>query len=154
MHPRAEPVAVGPHGDGVVEVLCGLRVDREGGQVAQVDAAVEARLGQLVRLELGARAVLDEEPLEHGLDRLRGPEHALDARAAATGDACDHEVAGARVAHAVPVEDDRRPRREERLADDELPRRETSTTTRSARSPTPRPSCAVTPTAPGVQCDP
>ena len=88
-------------------------------QLAQVDAAFEARLGRLVRLEGSRSAALDEQPLEHGLDRARRAEHTLEPRAPASG-AHDGKVAGPRVAEPVPVERERRPGREERLADDEL----------------------------------
>jgi hypothetical protein len=63
--------------------------------------------------------VLDEQPLEGGLDRRGRSEDALEPRPAASG-ADDREIARAGVAEPFPVEDDRDPRREVRLADDEL----------------------------------
>ena len=103
----------------VVEVLRRLGIDRQRRQLAQVDASVERRLGRRVRLELLARALLAEQALEHVLDVLRGAEHALDARAPAQAPR-DDEVAGVDVAEPLAVEQERRVRREVRLADDEL----------------------------------
>src|SRR5205823_903298 len=52
-------------------------------------------------------------------DRVCPPEHAVEPRASAP-DSNDGEVSGPRVAEALPVDDERNARREERLADDEL----------------------------------
>src|SRR3712207_7378237 len=65
--------------DRVVEVLRGLRVDREGDEVAQVDAPVERRLREFVRLEPAPLALLHQQPLEHGLDVV-GPAQHLDRK--------------------------------------------------------------------------
>jgi hypothetical protein len=73
-----------------------------------------------VRLEGDACAGLEEQRLEHVLDPLRRAEQLLDPRAAAAaGD--EREVAWARVARALPIDDDRNARREVRLADEQLP---------------------------------
>ena len=88
----AKAVAVGEHGDGVVEVLRGLRVDRERGQIAEVGAPFERRLGQRVRLVRPDLAAAQEQRLEHVLDPVGAAEDALDLRAAATG-AHEGEVA-------------------------------------------------------------
>ena len=104
----------------VVEVLRRLGVDRERELVAEVEAALGRRLAQLERLELPALALLDEQPLEHRLDRARPPEHALELRPPAPL-AQDGEIAGARLAAATPVQHERHARREVRLAHDELP---------------------------------
>ena len=99
MHPRADPVGLAAERERVVEVLRRLGIDGERRQLAEVDATVEARLGQRVRLELDARAVLDEQRLEHVLDPLRRAEAALDARAPAAGPD-DGEIAVPEVADA------------------------------------------------------
>jgi hypothetical protein len=119
VHPRANAVRLAAERERVVEVLGGLRVDRVGGEVPEVDPAVERRLGRRVRLELLARALLDEQRLEHVLDPTRGAQRALDAGAAPAG-AHDREVAGAEVAEPPRLEHDRHARREVRLAYDEL----------------------------------
>jgi hypothetical protein len=64
--------------------------------------------------------VLLEEALEHGVDRLRRPEHTLEPSAAATRPN-DRQVARPRLAEALSVEDDRDARGEERLPDHQLP---------------------------------
>ena len=104
----------------VVEVLRGLRVDRErrsarGGRRGRRGSARGASCGS----NSTARAVLDEQRLEHVLDPPRRPEPALDPRAAAAG-ADDREVAGLEVADPLRLEHDRHAGREVRLADDEL----------------------------------
>jgi hypothetical protein len=58
VHPDADPVAPAARGDRVVEVLRGLGVDRERQEVAQVDAALEARLRQVERLERAAQTLV------------------------------------------------------------------------------------------------
>ena len=73
----------------------------------------------LVRLERLAQPLLGEQPLEHGLDVVRLAEHAVDARAAASG-ADDGEVARPHVAGLLAVEDERSRRLEVRLADEQL----------------------------------
>ena len=67
VHPRAQPVALGSHRQGVIEVLRGLRVDRERHQVAKVDPPVVRRLRNVERLESTAHPFLDEQGLEHAL---------------------------------------------------------------------------------------
>ena len=119
MHPPAKAVTLRLHGDRVVEVLSGLRVDREAELVAQVDAVTEIGLRCLVRLEVGANSRVDEQPFEHDLDVLCLAELALEPRAAATG-AHDDQVAGADVAAALAVDRDRDVRDEVRLADQQL----------------------------------
>src|SRR6185503_1660002 len=61
-----------------------------------------------------------EQPLEHVLDPAGRPEHALDLRAAAAA-RDDGEFAPLGAPERFAVEGNRRPRREVRLADDELP---------------------------------
>ena len=73
--------------------------------VAQVDAALRVDRRRLVRLEPAQLALLDEQPLEHGLDRARRPEHALDLRAAAARCARRRGRPGCR--RALPVEQQR-----------------------------------------------
>jgi hypothetical protein len=63
--------------------------------------------------------LLHEQPLQHGLDRVRGPEHALDPRPAATP-ADDGEVTRPRLAAAALLEQQRDTGREVRLADEQL----------------------------------
>src|SRR6185503_6217708 len=92
VYPRAQPVALCAEGERVVEVLRGLRVDREGDELAEVDAALDARLGRIVRLERSAQPALNEQALEHRLDPVGRPEHLLQAGTAAAG-ADDGEVA-------------------------------------------------------------
>ena len=119
VHPRADPLLLAAQRERIVEVLRRLRVDGERELLAQVDAALEARLRRLVRLEGAAQAALHEQPLERRVDRLRGSEHALDARSPpARPD--DDEVARVGLAESLPIEDERNARREERFADDEL----------------------------------
>ena len=65
---------------------------------------------------------LVEQPLEHGVDVIRGSEDALDASASAAR-ADDSEIAGPSVAETVAIDDDRYSRGEVRVADDELPAR-------------------------------
>ena len=67
-----------------------------------------------------ALSPLVEQPLEHGVDVIRGSEDALDAGPAAAR-ADDGEIAGPGVAETVAVDDERHSRLEVRLADDELP---------------------------------
>ena len=119
MHPPAKTVTLRLHRDRVVEVLCGLRVDREAELVAQVDAVTEIWLRRLVWLEVRANSCVDEQPLEHDLDVLRLAELALELRAAAAG-AHDDQIAGADVAAALAVDRDRDVRDEVRLADQQL----------------------------------
>jgi len=62
---------------------------------------------------------LHEQRLEHVLDPLRRAEHPLDARTPApAGDNC--EIAGPPLARTFAVDHDRHPRREVRLADQQL----------------------------------
>ena len=91
------PVTFAPHGDRVVEVLRGIRVDRERRQLAEVRAPFEARLGDLVRLEPFAEPLLDEERLHHVLDPIRGADDAAHPCPAAPFRDVD-EVAGPRIA--------------------------------------------------------
>jgi hypothetical protein len=119
VHPRAETAVLLLDGDRVVEVLRRLRVDRERRQLAEVDTALDARIRRVVRLEAGTRLAVDEEAFEDGLDVGRAAENGLELRAPAAGPD-DGEVARAGVAEPLPVEDERRPRDEERVADDEL----------------------------------
>jgi hypothetical protein len=72
-----------------------------------------------MRLEALAEPLPDEERLEHVLDPLRRPENPL--HAGAPSPAGDHrEIARTRVTCAFPVDSDRHPRREVRLADQQL----------------------------------
>ena len=119
VHPDPHAVAFAADGDRVVEVLGRLRVDRERGQIPEVDAPFHVGTRRVVGLELAAGARLDQQAFEHGADVGRLAEDPLEARAAAPG-AHDGEVARVGVAEAVPVDRDRQPRREIRLADDEL----------------------------------
>ena len=119
MHPDADAVRLAARRDRVVEVPCRLRVDREREQIAQVDAPVQARLRRVVRLELLPQPALDQQPLEHRLDVVHAPQHALDPRTAPARAHRD-EVAGPRLPHPLPVDQDRRRRLEVRLADHEL----------------------------------
>jgi hypothetical protein len=119
VHPGAHAGVLASDRDRVVEVLRGLRVDRERRQVAQVGAPLDRRLGRVVRLVALAQALLDEQRLEHVLDLGRRAEHAVDGGPPphAYGD----EVAFARVAERLAVDDDGHAGLEVRLADDELP---------------------------------
>jgi hypothetical protein len=74
-----------------------------------------------VRLEGQASALLDQQALEHGLDRVGAAEDALEPRPAAAVGSDDRQIAGTRLVAALLVQQDRRPGREVRLADDELP---------------------------------
>ena len=119
VHPGADTVPLPPERERVVVVLRRLGIDREGGQLAEVDAPVEARLGDRVRLELDARTPLDEQRLEHVLDPLRRSKRAFDAGATSTrSDDC--QVAGPQVAEPLRVEHDRDTGDEIRLPGDEL----------------------------------
>ena len=120
MHPDPDAVALAAHRDRVVEVLRGVRVDGERRQVAEVGAALVRRLRDVVRLEALAEPLFDEECLEHVLDPLRRADDALHAGTSATQGHGD-EIALARVAEPLAVDDDRRPGHEVRLAHDELP---------------------------------
>src|SRR6266545_7307793 len=108
------------HGERVVEVLRRLRVDREREQVTEVDA-LGGNLRRLrVGLELGRpRARVDEQALEHDLDVARLAEDALELRTAAPRPD-NGKIAGPGVAESLAVEDERHPRHEVRLADDQL----------------------------------
>jgi hypothetical protein len=64
--------------------------------------------------------VLDEQPLEHVLDQGGAAETPLDPRPA-TPLRDERQVTWPDVAQALRVQDDRYPRREVRLADDEPP---------------------------------
>ena len=119
MDPPAEAAAFLLHGDRVVEVLRGLRVDREAELIAQVDAVGQIGLGRLVGLEARADARVHEQSFEDDLDVFRLAELALEPRAASAG-AHDDQVAGADVAAALPVDRDRDVRDEVRLADEQL----------------------------------
>jgi hypothetical protein len=119
VHPDPQGVSVlPPDGDGVVEVLGRLRVDREREQVAEVDASLRVEWRRRERLDGASLASLDEQAVEHRLDRLRPAEDALQARAPTRG-RHDRQVARAGVAEAFAVDDDRDARGEEGLADDE-----------------------------------
>ena len=117
MNERPHAVALPSEGERIVEVLGRVRVDREHELVAQVDPAFIAWLGQLVGLELDARALLDEQTLEHVLDRLCRAEHALDRRSTARLPH-DGEIARANLAQSLAVDHELSPWAEERLADD------------------------------------
>jgi hypothetical protein len=72
-----------------------------------------------MRLEPLPRPGLHQQRLEYVLDPLRGADHALDTRPSTpAGD--DREIARPRVTRALAVDDDRNPRREVRLADNQL----------------------------------
>jgi hypothetical protein len=119
VYPGADATVLPCDRDRVVEVLRRVRVDREGGQVAEVDPPLRCRLGQVDRLQRHPRPALDQQPFEHCLDPARRPEHAFDLRPPAT--ARDHgQVTTIGAVQRLAVEDDRRPRREVRLADDQL----------------------------------
>ena len=110
VHPHPDPVALAADRDRVVEVLRGLGVDREREQVAEVDAALEARLGRLVGLEVRRGAPCStSSPSSTVSIELRRAEHALEPRAPAAR-ADDDEVAGAGVAEPVAVERERHAR--------------------------------------------
>jgi hypothetical protein len=117
--PDPDPVALALHRDRVVEVLRGLGVDREREQVAQVDAALEARLAERERLERVSLPLVLEQALEHGLDPVGGPERALEPRPPSPR-SDDGEVSLPHVAEALAVEHDRHAGREVRLPDHEL----------------------------------
>src|SRR4029077_4188938 len=82
-HPRAHAVALAHDRDRVVEILRGVGVDREGRQLAEIGAPLGGHRWRLERLELLPCATVEEQPLEHALDLIGRPEHALDLRAAA-----------------------------------------------------------------------
>src|SRR5205085_11917929 len=119
VHPGAQALRLAANRERVVEVLRRLRVDREGEEVAQVDASLGGRLGRVVRLGRHAEALLGEEPVERRVDRARRPENALESRPAPAAPD-DGEIPWASVAESFPVEDERGAGREERLPDDEL----------------------------------
>jgi hypothetical protein len=60
-----------------------------------------------------------EQAFEHGVDRRRLPEHALEPSPAAAGKD-DRQVARTGVSEVLSVEDERHSRLEEGVADDEL----------------------------------
>ena len=120
VHPRPDPTVLAPKRQRVVEVLRGVRVDRVGRQIAQVNPARGVGLGWIVRLEGAAGAALDEKRLEDVLDLIGRAEDLLDVRAPATG-AHHGEVAARDVPDAFRLEHHRNARREVRLADDQLP---------------------------------
>jgi len=72
-------------------------------------------------LEADARALLHQQALQHGLDRVRSAEDPLEPRPAPSVRGDDREVAGTRFVAPFLVEQDRRTGREVGLADDELP---------------------------------
>jgi hypothetical protein len=103
----------------IVEVLGGLRVDRERELIAQVDAAFRADGRRIVGLEAAQLALLDEQAFEDGLNLVRRAEDTLDAcPAAALAD--EGEVARLRVSSALAVEEQRRARNEVGLPDEVL----------------------------------
>src|SRR6478735_2094200 len=120
VHPRADAVVLAPKRERVVEVLRGVRIDRVGQQVAQVDPVrdLRFRIGRSVRLERLSRTALDEQRLEHVLDAIGRPEPLLDLRPAAPG-THHSQVAVLDVTDPLRVEHDRHARREVRLTDDE-----------------------------------
>jgi hypothetical protein len=120
VHPCPDPVRLAPKGERVVEVLRGVGIDRDRGQVAQVGAALAAVAWKLVRLELRARPVLGEQRLENVLDPSSAAERPFDPGAPAAL-RNEREVAIVDIVEALRIEDDRDTRREVRLADDELP---------------------------------
>jgi hypothetical protein len=120
VHPRAKAVALAPDGDRVIEVLRGLRVDRERELLPEVDSALEAGRRRIVRLVLGPDALMLEQRLEDVLDPLGGPERLLEAGATPPG-GDDRQVAWTDVAESPLVQRDRDAGSEERLADDESP---------------------------------
>ena len=120
MNPRAKAFPFLPNRERVVEVLRGLRIDREGAEIAQVDAIRKVLRGLRVRLEVRVCARVDEQALQYGEDVLRLAEDAVDTRPAAPRNGGDDEVARAGVLEALAVEDERDPWDEERLADNEL----------------------------------
>jgi hypothetical protein len=72
-----------------------------------------------MRFEALSRAGVYQQRLEHVLDPLRGAENSL--HAGAPSPAGDHrEIARTRVTCAFAVDSDRHPRREVRLADQQL----------------------------------
>src|SRR5262245_66240129 len=119
VHPPAEAVPLPLDVDGVVEVLCGLGVDREAELVAQVDPTGGVGLRCLVRLEVGASLGMDEQPFEDDLDVLRRAEISLDPRPPFAA-ACDDEIAGTNLGPVPAVERERNTWDEVRLADEEL----------------------------------
>ena len=122
---RRTPAALAACGDGVVEVLGVVGIDREGGQRGQVDARVGGV--RLVRGGLGlggrrarvaaAQAAVEHQPLEHVAGDVGAAEPAHHARAALAG-ADQHEVALARPA---ALDGGARARAEQRLGDEEAP---------------------------------
>ena len=118
-----------------------VRVDREGEQIAEVDARrLHARglVGERAAALAGHRALGGRTPVptrrpRARFDRVVRAEHVLDPRPPAARVATHNEIADGRVAGALAVDDDRRAGLEERLADEELPARETRR--RRARRP-------------------
>ncbi len=116
VHPGANAVRLAPERERVVEVLRRVGVDRVREEVAQIDTVVQLRRGCVVGLERDARALLDQQRLEHVLDPRRRPERSLDPRPPAAG-AHERELAGSDTAASLRLEHDRHARREVRLAD-------------------------------------
>jgi hypothetical protein len=104
---------------GVVEILRGLGVDREGQLAPQVDASLQRLQRRLERLEPAALALLDEQRLEDGLDPVRTAECPFQLGPSPAG-TDEREVARARLAAPLAVDRDRRPGREVGLADEQL----------------------------------
>ena len=112
-------MALLPHRDGVVEVLCRLGVDRETELVSKVDAVARAGIGIAVGLEVGPSAGVNKQSLEDDPDVVRLAQHALYARAAAPN-ADDGEVAGSNISGAAAVDSHAGARDEVRLAEEQL----------------------------------
>ena len=123
VYPEPDAAVLADGGDGVVEVLGVVRVDRERGQVAQVHARVR-RVGILER-DLGlsvrparvgaAQPAVEHQPLHHVTRPVRTAQLAHHVRAALAR-AHQHEVTGARPA---ALDGGPRPRPEDRLRDQE-----------------------------------
>jgi hypothetical protein len=103
----------------VVEVLGGLRVDRERELIAQVDAAFRADRRRIVGLEPAQLAFLHEQAREDDLDPVGRPQNALDPRPP-TAFAHERKVARLRFAASLAIEQQRRPGDEVRVADEIL----------------------------------
>ena len=120
VHPGPDAVLLPPQAEGVVEVLRLVGVDREGEEVAQVDAVglvVRRRRGQ--RRVLPAYAQVPQEAFQDSLDVARRAEDPLDPRASAA-EPQDDQVARRRIPRALAVDHDGDPALEVRLAGEEL----------------------------------
>jgi hypothetical protein len=120
VHPDAYAVALAAEAERVVEVLRVFGVDREGEEIAEIDAARVAAARLLrERRRPPPYALVPQKAFEHRMNVARPAEHVLDACAPAP-EADDGQIAHRRVPHALAVDDHGRAPLEEGLADEQL----------------------------------